>query len=368
MGLIPGNTGVATTFPDGFLVGNGSVTAPTFRFQDTGTGFYRKAADSLGIAAAGVEVGSFTSAGAWTMGPANTSNLQVLNGTAAIDGGTAVSSILEWRSTVNAASRRYQWRQDIDAYGDFGLLGGGASNTATPNVKFIYATAAGALTFTNVGTSGTYRPILTLNTAESANGTGGHINFSQAGTIVGRIGSVYQSGGVIGLSFDTFSTSLVNAATVAGSGAWTLGPSGATDALVNTCRGRWQSSGDGSHNLGSASLRWGTLFAAAGTINTSDARLKQNIQPLASVLEKVLLLKPSTWVAKYSSYQVGTQGFIAQELEQVFPSLVQTQPETIEGHENIKTVSASGPEMIAILVKAIQELNAKIAALQGTPQ
>jgi hypothetical protein len=118
-------------------------------------------------------------------------------------------------------------------------------------------------------------------------------------------------------------------------------------------------------NLGSGSFRFGTVFAQSGTINTSDSRLKENIQPLTPTLEKLMQLVPSTWESKYETYKVGSSGFVAQAVENVFPELVQTQPDTIEGHEDIKTVSVSGPEMAAILVKAIQELSAKNNALEA---
>ena len=301
MGLIPGNTGVATTFPDGFLVGNGSVTAPTFRFQDTGTGFYRKAADSLGIAAAGVEVGSFTSAGAWTMGPANTSNLQVLNGTAAIDGGTAVSSILEWRSTVNAASRRYQWRQDIDAYGDFGLLGGGASNTATPNVKFIYVTAAGALTLGPSGFSGDHavRGRLTLGTSTA---TTGGILISNGSNNTNA--TCIEFRGYNGTNTGTIST------------------------FVNT-----------------------TTYATS-----SDQRLKEDLGEWHG-LEIVAQIKSRKF--KWNSTNLVQLGYFAQELYEVFPQAVKV------GGENVDSEpwGVDYGKITPVLVKAIQEQQALIVSL-----
>lgn len=112
-------------------------------------------------------------------------------------------------------------------------------------------------------------------------------------------------------------------------------------------------------NCGTSSKRWGEVFASVGTINTSDERLKTNIQPLEDVLDKVLMLSPSRWNSKYEDYYVGFMGFVAQDLELQFPELVQTREEDINGVQNIKTISASGPEIIAILTKAIQELSAK---------
>jgi hypothetical protein len=57
------------------LFGSGSVTAPSLAFSadndGTGTGLYRVAANSLGFAANGVNVGQYSSAGAWTLGPSS---------------------------------------------------------------------------------------------------------------------------------------------------------------------------------------------------------------------------------------------------------------------------------------------------------
>ena len=68
MSFIPGNTGVASSFPDGFLVADGSVTAPTFKFSDTQTGFYRPGINQWALASAGVQTWSVSATGAHTFG------------------------------------------------------------------------------------------------------------------------------------------------------------------------------------------------------------------------------------------------------------------------------------------------------------
>ena len=44
--------------------------------------------------------------------------------------------------------------------------------------------------------------------------------------------------------------------------------------------GTFEPNADNTYSLGTASLRWGTVFAGTGTINTSDARAKQQIRSL----------------------------------------------------------------------------------------
>ena len=108
---------------------------------------------------------------------------------------------------------------------------------------------------------------------------------------------------------------------------------------------------------------------------TSDINIKTNIRPINNVLDKINALKPTHFEYKDKLGQTQT-GFIAQEFEQVFPG--HTLKTNIE--EKYKQfVPAGTKQLVAIdmnltayLVKAIQELSAKvdaqaaeIAALKG---
>lgn len=101
----------------------------------------------------------------------------------------------------------------------------------------------------------------------------------------------------------------------------------------------------------------------SGTIsNASDARIKENIQPLENGVDTLLKLKPCT----FDRIDSGTKdniGFIAQEVEEVLPQLVNkgTHPDLdIEDFRSLDSVS-----IIPILVKAIQELKAEIDDLRN---
>ncbi len=73
---------------------------------------------------------------------------------------------------------------------------------------------------------------------------------------------------------------------------------------------------------------------------TSDRKFKSDIRPLANALDKLMLLKPSTYNFKTEEYKSmnlpqGRQiGLIAQDLEAVFPELVTDIPEMKETSEN----------------------------------
>lgn len=66
------------TFPNGLNISgqnrlaDGTVSVPSIAFTNsTTTGLFRKAADSVGFSAAGVEIGFYTNIGAWTFGPSS---------------------------------------------------------------------------------------------------------------------------------------------------------------------------------------------------------------------------------------------------------------------------------------------------------
>jgi len=64
-----------------FRAAAGSAGTPSIAFSgDTNTGLFSKAADSVGFAAAGAEVGSWSSAGAFNIGPVSFTGVQTLNG------------------------------------------------------------------------------------------------------------------------------------------------------------------------------------------------------------------------------------------------------------------------------------------------
>jgi len=108
----------------------------------------------------------------------------------------------------------------------------------------------------------------------------------------------------------------------------------------------------------------GQIFATNATIATSDARLKQDIEPLKSGLKEVLSLNPVTYTFKpdtVNNYPKGKQvGFLAQEIKA-----------TVQGDYAGSIVQEAGgylgvadTKLIPLLVKAIQEQQAQIEALK----
>ncbi|UXR64375.1 tail fiber domain-containing protein [Bdellovibrio bacteriovorus] len=98
-------------------------------------------------------------------------------------------------------------------------------------------------------------------------------------------------------------------------------------------------------------------LTTVGTVNgASDIRLKKDIQVLEGSLEKILQLKPSSyhWKDPYADPRL-QMGFIAQELEQVYPHVVD------QNQKGIKSVSYMN--MIAPITSAVQQLYHQFKAL-----
>ena len=110
----------------------------------------------------------------------------------------------------------------------------------------------------------------------------------------------------------------------------------------------------------------GTINAVNTTISgISDARLKENVQDLDVGLNSILALKPRKfdWKEGKGKNIKGDRGFIAQEFETVFPDLIdEWKDEAPEGEAPYKSVRA---DLIPVLVKAIQELAARVQTLEA---
>ena len=96
-------------------------------------------------------------------------------------------------------------------------------------------------------------------------------------------------------------------------------------------------------------------FAAYGS---SDYRLKTDIQDMSSATARLLALKPRNF--KWISNGIAGDGFIAHELAEVVPEAVVGEKDG----EEMQLMNQSA--LIPLLVKTIQELEARIAVLEGS--
>ena len=117
----------------------------------------------------------------------------------------------------------------------------------------------------------------------------------------------------------------------------------------------------------------GNIGAPNGTNihNASDARVKKNVADLDKGLSAIKSLRPVSfnWIDGFCDKEKNTlYGFIAQEVENVDGNLIQqfgNGSVTVEGETINDTLRVNEKFIIPMLVKAIQELEAKVAALEA---
>ena len=113
----------------------------------------------------------------------------------------------------------------------------------------------------------------------------------------------------------------------------------------------------------------GDYWSSDGGSVNSDATLKNNITDASSKLADVLNLKVRNFYWNEDVHpnadinQKKMIGFIAQEFEEVFPGLVSETEFIYDTGITKKSIKTTA--LIPILVKAVQELNAKVTALGG---
>jgi hypothetical protein len=168
-------------------------------------------------------------------------------------------------------------------------------------------------------------------------------------------------------------------ATCSSAGLWTLGPSSGTTDTIHTAQNRTTTTSSPVFNMkkGANDTTTSNKFitfeinngaSGSGQINAngasacafgtySDRRLKTNIIGLSGELSKILALNPVEFDYKTGGHQVG---FIAQEMEEIYPDAINILGET----EEMKTITG-WDKTTARLVKAIQELSAKNDALEA---
>ncbi len=110
-------------------------------------------------------------------------------------------------------------------------------------------------------------------------------------------------------------------------------------------------------------LGTGLVYSSSGTLtstNPSDERLKDNITDISWGLSDILKLRPVSYYWKDDKINQGVQfGFIAQEVQEVMPEAIK------EFGDDVKYLGLEKDAIYATLVKAIQELEARIKDLEA---
>ena len=99
----------------------------------------------------------------------------------------------------------------------------------------------------------------------------------------------------------------------------------------------------------------GYLSSGGTWVNASDISIKKDIKEIKYGINEIMALKPK-WYRMIDD-DLEQIGFIAQEVEEILPELVNTSERGMKG--------LSYGQMTAVLVKAIQELKAEIDILKS---
>ena len=109
----------------------------------------------------------------------------------------------------------------------------------------------------------------------------------------------------------------------------------------------------------------GAAYNTTGTWGTiSDLRIKENVSTARNYLADLCRLRVVKYSLKSEKATSATKlGFIAQEVEEVFPNLVETSKNDFEGLDDMKQIKMS--VLTPMLLKAVQELKAELDAVKA---
>ena len=117
----------------------------------------------------------------------------------------------------------------------------------------------------------------------------------------------------------------------------------------------------------------GAGYALGGWINASDRRLKSNIQPIENALYKISLLEGKNYLLTTKSKDENGNlkersrsqfGVIAQDLEVVFPEMVQEKALFINAGDETLYKTVDYIQLVPVLLEALKELKAEVDLLK----
>jgi hypothetical protein len=396
------------TNPSILTLPDGSASAPTLTNDgDTNTGIFFPAADTVGITTGGTERARVDSSGnmglgvtpsAWNAGKSIEINA-VGNGIAGFASGnlyltsnTYYNSAFKYATTAPAAA--------YNIYNGTHLWSIAASGTAGNNITFTQAMTLDASGNLGIGTTSPasygviagYKASGTASYIVGANGGGCQTAIGVAGDNESLLGTLTNhalricTNSTERARIDSSGNLLVGTTSAGGRLAVTAGSASQSPIVTSSVSGdtsfqailvsKFDNNSTTSQNFIQFQINNGGANCGRITANgantaafgsTSDQRVKENIVDLPSQLANIMALRPVEY-DYIESYGGGHQiGFIAQEMQQVYPDVISQD----DSEENILSITGWS-KTEARLVKAIQELKAivdaqavEIAALKG---
>ena len=304
------------------------------------------------------------------------------SGTPWIYGGNNVTSLQNIGTTSNYDMPFITNNTEVMRLSNGGNLGLGTATFSSSNAEKLYVNS-GTATNTAIYATGNKNDFLQFNIQNVNNG-----NVASSDVVAtannGTSGTVYIDMGINSQGYFSGNNNLLNGSNTAylyatgtdfyiGNGAQNKdlifftnsGPTGAngtarlrinnTQVTVST---DLVPASNNSFNLGNGSLRWTAVYAANGTIQTSDVRLKTNIKPLSYGLQQVLAMRPVSYNWKTNPGGENKVGLIAQEVKKIVP-------EVVIGDESKENLGMNYAELVPVLINAIKEQQQQIDALKA---
>ena len=356
----------------------GAVGTPSYTFTgDTNTGMWSPAADTIAFSEGGVEAMRITSVG--NVGIGTTSPAVSLDVAGTI---RSVRNNAEVRFTTATG---YGWRMGTTSTAStlgYMFFQGTTDNFAASFIDSMAISSTGSVgigttspaTKLHVSAASGYNEIRVASGANNfglaIDGSIAYLATFQSTPLTFQTNSAERmriaSGGDVGIGTNAPSYKLqVNASSGANQVAYFV-----NDSVGSTLAGISASINGGGNNTNSYHFVGVTqtvalwyLYGNGTTSYTSDIRVKKNVTTTRDgYLDDVCKLR----VVKYNWYNDSDDtprelGLIAQEVEQVFPGLVQDAMHPTKDDEIHKVLK--GSVLTPILLKALQEANAKIDAL-----
>jgi hypothetical protein len=340
---------------------DGTAATPAIRGTDANTGIFFPAADTIAFSEGGAESMRIDSSGNLGIGTTTPTTKLDVNGPASVTSFTGATRLgLTIKGSTGATD-----------YSGIDFIGGTGSTNLTARIAVLSASSGSYLQF---GTSNSYASGIT-NTAVTIDFNGNLM----AGTTGanGRFSSVASGAASAGYFQSVNNHGIYSESTGTGYGLYGRAYNNSYGGVIgfdaaNGTYGILGFQGYGLATNGSINI--------AGTIYTSDARLKENIVTLKNALNTICQLNPVSFDWKKNSATGISNdnkpkpdyGMIAQEVEKILPIIVTEAtipskpkesncPDSIEDELGSKK-GIDYSRLIPFLTAAIQELNAKVDA------
>ena len=107
--------------------------------------------------------------------------------------------------------------------------------------------------------------------------------------------------------------------------------------------------------------------ASTAYVTSSDYRMKDNVNYSWDATKKLKQLKPAefTWKEEFDTDKTQVQGFLAHEVSSIVPEAISGEKDAVDDDGNAVYQGIDQSKLVPLLVKTIQELEARITALES---